>query len=224
MARYFYGHPIPPMAHQCTRRGRDAELLGGPRTLVCTHHTRLSRRGRTPYRSFGLQWPDTSNATKFCAPPASARDPAGMRSRWGDPWHCFAPTTPGCRVVDARHTGRLDFYGQILLRPPNSTHSPPVHATRVGCGLAGGTPDIGLHPPHPAVTWWTHAVPVVWTSVARYFYGHPIPRTARQCTRPSGDAKLLGGPPTFVCTHHTGLSRRGRTAFRSFGLLFFWVA
>ena len=57
MATYFYGHPIPRTDRQCTRPGRDAELLGGRPTLVCTHTTRLSCRGRTPYPWFGILWP-----------------------------------------------------------------------------------------------------------------------------------------------------------------------
>ena len=41
----------------------------------------------------------------------------------------------------------------------------------------GGTPDVGLHSPHPLVAWLTHALPGVWTSMARYFYGHSSTRT-----------------------------------------------
>jgi len=214
---------LPPHKKQTQKivrqtRGRERNCWREPPTWVCTHHTRLSRPERTPYRSFGLLWPDTSMATQFHARPISARDPAGMRTCWGDPRNCFAPTTPGCFVVDARRTGRLDFYGQILLWPPNSAHGPPVHATRQIYGLVGGSPEIRLHPPHPTVASWTHAVPVVWTSMARYFYGHPIPPMAHQCTRRGRGAELLGGPRTLVCIHHTRLSRRGRTPYRSFGL------
>ena len=110
MATYFYGLPIPRTDRQCTRPGRDAELLRGRQKLVCTHRTR--------------------------------------------------PVASG-----------------------------------------------------------THAVPVVWTCTATYFYGHPIPRTDRQCTRPGRDAELLGGRPTLICTHHTRLSRRGRTPYPWSGLL-----
>jgi len=58
---------------------------------------------------------------------------------------------------------------------------------------------VGLHPPHPPVASQPHAVPVVWTSMARYFYGHPTPRTDRQC-RLLGSVVLRGplcarGPP-----------------------------
>jgi len=55
--------------------------------------------------------------------------------------------------------------------------------------------------------------------MATYFYGHPLPRTDRQRTRPGRDAELLGGRPTFVGTRHTRLLCRGRTAYPSFGLL-----
>jgi len=117
MATYFYGHPIPRTDRQRTRPGRDATLLGGRPTLVCTHTTRFSRRGRTPYPWFGLLWPPTSTATQFRAHTASARGPVGM------------------------------------------------------------------------------------------------------CTRPGRDADLLGGRPSLVCTHTTRLSRRGRTPYPWFGLL-----
>jgi len=219
MATYFYAHPISRTDRQCTRPGRDAELLGGRSTRDCTHTTRLSRRGRTPYPWFGLVWPHTSMATQFRARTASARGPEGERNCCKDARHWFAPTSPACRVGDARRICGLDFYGHILLWPPNSAHGPPVHAARKGNGIVGRTPDTGLRPHHPLVASGTHAVPVVWNSMATYFYGHPIPRTDRQCTRPGRDAELLGGRPTLVCTHTTRLSRRGRTPYPWFGLL-----
>ena len=92
--------------------------------------TRLSRRGRTPCPWFGLLWRHTSMATQFRARTASARGRVGMQNCWGDARHRFAPTPPGCRVGDARRTCGLDFYGHILLWPPNSAHGPPVHAAR----------------------------------------------------------------------------------------------
>jgi len=49
MATYFCGRPSPRTDRRCTRPGSDAKLLGGPLRLVCTRHTRLWRRGRTPY-------------------------------------------------------------------------------------------------------------------------------------------------------------------------------
>jgi len=119
MATYFDGHPVPRADRQCTRPGREAELLGGRPTLVCTHVTRLSRRGRTPYPWFALLWPHTSMATQFRARTASARGPVGMRNCRGDARHWFAPTPPACRVGDARRTRGLDFNGHILLWPPN---------------------------------------------------------------------------------------------------------
>ena len=195
MAIYFSGLQIPRTRRQRTRPGRDAELLGRPPTLVCTHHTRLSRRERTPYQWFGLLWPHTSVPTRFRARTARARGPVGMRNCWGDPRHWIAPTTPACRVGDARRTSGLDFYGHIFLWPPSAAYGPPVHAARLGCRIVGGTPEIGLHPAHPLVASGTRAVLVVWTSMATYFYGLQIPRTRRQRTRPGSDAELLGRPP-----------------------------
>jgi len=185
MATYFYGHPIPRTDRQRTRPGRDAESLGGRPTLVCTHHTRFSRRGRTPYPWFGLLWPHTSMATQsrvwtasargpvrdaellggrptlvctrhtrllcrgrtpypwigllwphtsmatqFGVWTAGARGPLVMRKCSGDPRHWFALTTHACRVGDARRIRGLNFNGHILLWPPNSAHGPPAHATR----------------------------------------------------------------------------------------------
>jgi len=130
MATYSYGHPIPRTDRQCTRPGRDAELLGGLLILSCTRHTRLSRRGRTPYLWFGLLWPHSSMATQFCARTNSAPGPVGMRICWGDAPRWFAPTRPACRVADARRTRGLDFYGNILLWPTSCANGPPVHAAR----------------------------------------------------------------------------------------------
>ena len=45
-----------------------------------------------------------------------------------DPRHSFAPTRPARRVANARSTGRLVFYIQIYVWPPNSSPGPPVHA------------------------------------------------------------------------------------------------
>jgi len=213
MATYIYGHPITRTARQCTRPGRDAEQSGGPPTLVCTHHTRLSRRGRTPYPWFALQWPHLSMAPQFRARTASSRGPVGMRNCWRDPRHSIAPTTPACRVGDARRTSGLDLHGHVLLWPPNAAHGPPVHAARLGCRIVGGTPEIGLHPPHPFVASGTRAGLVVWTSMATPFHGPPIPPTDRQITRPGRDAELLSVPARVVGTHHSRLSRRGRAPY-----------
>jgi len=106
------------------------------------------------------------------------------------------------------------FYGHPIPRTDRQ-------CTRRGrdAELSGGRPTlVCTHHTRPVAS-RTHAVPVVWTSMATYFYGHPIPRTDRQCKRPGRDAELLGGRPTFVCTHHTRLSRRGRTPYPWFGLL-----
>jgi len=188
-------------------------------TLVCSHHTRWSRRGRTHYPVCGLLWPHTAITTQVRARMASARVLIKMQKQWGDLRHWFAPTTPAGRVVDARTTRCVDFYGHILLRPPKYAHKWPVHAARLGCRNAGGTPDMGLHPPHPLVASWTHTLPGVWTSMATYFYGHPSTRTNGQSTRPGLDAETLGGPPTWVCTHTTLWSRRGRTHYPVCGFL-----
>ena len=171
--------------------------------MLCTDHTRWSRRGRTHYPVCGLLWPHTSMTTQVRARMASARGPVGKQKCWGDPRHSFAPTTPAGRVVDSRTTRCVDFYGHILLWPTKYAHKWPVHAARLGCRNVGGTPDIGLHPPHPLVASWTHALPGVWSSMATYFYGHPRTRTNGHFTRPGWDAEMLGGFPTLVCTHHT---------------------
>jgi len=171
--------------------------------LVCTHVTCWSRRGRTHYPVCGLLWPQTSMATQVRARMASARGLVGMRKCCGDRRHWFAPTTRADRVADARTTRCVDFYGHILLWPPKYAHEWPVHAARLGCRIVKGTADMALHPPHPLVAAWTHALPRVWTFMATYFYGHPSTGTNGQCTRPGWDAEMLRGPPTLVCTHHT---------------------
>ena len=121
--------------------------------------------------------------------------------------------------MDAHRRRGLDFYGQILLWPPKYAHELPVKAAWMGCTNVGETPAVGVHPPHPVVASWTHTVGVVWTSMARYFYGHPSPRTNGQGKRRGWDAQMLGGPPPSVCTLHTRWSRRGRTPQAWFGLL-----
>ena len=62
MATFFYGHPRTRMNAQCTRRGWDAEMLGGPPTMVCTHHARWSRvdacsTRRVDFHGHMLLWP-----------------------------------------------------------------------------------------------------------------------------------------------------------------------
>jgi len=115
MATYFYGHPIPRTDRQCTRPGRDAELLGGRPTLFCTHTTRVLRRGRTPYPWFGLLWPHTSMATQFRARTASAHGPVGMRNCWGEARHWF------CRhATRVSRRGRTPYPWFGLLWPHTS--------------------------------------------------------------------------------------------------------
>jgi len=82
--------------------------------------------------------------------------------------------------VDAQLRRGLEFYGQILLWPPKDAHDWPVKAAWLGCPNVGRSPGVGWPPPHPVVTSWTPTVGVVWTSMARYFYGHPRTRTTGQ--------------------------------------------
>jgi len=113
----------------------------------------------------------------------------------------------------------LDFYGQILLWPSEYAHEWLVQAAWLGCTNVGRTPAVGVHPPHSVVASWTHTVRVVWTSMARYFYGHPSTRTKGPCKRRGWDAEVMEGPPPSICTLHTRWSRRGRTPQAVFGLL-----
>jgi len=142
-----------------------------------------------------------------------------MHKCWGDPRRRFAPTKPGSRVVDAHRTRGLYFYGQILLWPPKYAHERPVDAALLGCRNVGGTPAFGLHAAHPVVASWTHTVRVVWTCSATYFYCHPGTHTDGQCKRRDWNAEELEMRPPLVCTHNTRRSRRGRTPYAWFGLL-----
>jgi len=130
---------------------------------------------------FGLLWPDTSMATEVRAPMASASGVFWMHKCWGDLRRQSAPSTPGACVMDAHFRRGLDFYGQILLWPPKYAHEWPVQAAWLGCPNVGRSPGVGWPPPHSVVTSWTHTVGVVWTSMARYFYGHPSTRTNGAC-------------------------------------------
>ena len=186
-------------------------MLLGPPASVCTNHTRWSRRGRTPYAWFGLLWPDTSIATQVRARMASESGVVGMQKCWGDPRPRFAPTTPGGRFVDAHRTRGLDFHGQLLLWPPKYAHEWPVQAAWLGCRNVGRTASIAFHAPHRVLASWMHPVRVVWTSMARYVYGHPTTRPNGQCKRRGWDAEMLGGPPASVSTHDTRWSHRERT-------------
>jgi len=213
MATYFYGHTSTRTNGQCKRLGWDAQMVGGPPSSVGAHHTRRSRRPRTPKPWFGLLWPHTSMTTQVRARMGSARGVVGMHICWGDPRRRFAPTTPGGHFVYAHRTNGLDLYGRGLLWPLKYAHEWPVHAAWMGCTNVGGTPAVALRPPHPAVASSTHTETVVWTSMATYFYGHPGMRTNGQCTRRSWDAQMLGGPPPSVCTLPTRWSRRARTPY-----------
>jgi len=218
MATYFYGHRRTRTNGQWTRRGLDALQFEGPSTLVCSHHARWSRRGRTHYLVCGPLWPHSSMATLVRARMAGARGVVGMQKCWRDPRRRFARTTPGGRVVDAHRTRGLDFNDQIRLWPPKNTHDCPVQAVLLGCRNIGGTPDIGLHPPSPLVASRTHAPPDVRTCMATHVYAHRSTRTNGPCKRRGWDADLLEGLPASVCTHHTRWSRRRRTPYAWFEL------
>jgi len=219
MATYIFRHPSTRTNGQCTRRFCDVQMFGGPSTLDCTHHARWSRRGRTHYPVRGLRWPRTSMATPVRARMASARCAVGMHKCWGDPRHWFAPTTRAGRVVDARTTRCVDFYGQLRLWRPQYAHEWPVRAARLGCTIAGGTPDTDLHPPLPLVASWTHALRGAWTSLATCFHGRPSTHTNGQCTRRGCDVHMFGGPSTLVRTPQERWPRRGRTHYPVCGLL-----
>jgi len=150
---------------------------------VCTNHTRRSRRGRTLQACFGLRWPDTSMATQVRAQIASASGAFEMQKRWGDPWQRFPRTTPGGRVVDASRTRGLNFHFQILLSPPKYAREWPVQAAWLRCGHVWRTPGVGFRPRHTVVASWAQAVRLVWTSMARYVFGHPSKCTNGQCKR-----------------------------------------
>ena len=192
--------------------------MGAPPPSVCSHHTGSSRRGRTPHAWFGLLWPDTSMATQVRARMASASGLVGIRTCVGDPRRRFPSTTPGGRVVNAHRMRGLDFSGQKRLWPPKHAHEWPVQAAWLGFGNDRGTQGVCFHAPHPVVASWTHSARVVWTSMARYFYGDPRKRTNRQCKRRGWDTEMLNGPPAAVSTHHTRWALRGCTPYAWFGL------
>jgi len=110
-----------------------------------------------------------------------------------------------------------------LIRPPTSV------ATQVRARMASarsadwmhktlGSPAVGLHAPHPVVASWSPTVPVVRTSMARYFHGHPSKRTNGQCKRRGWVAQMLEVPPPSVFTIHTRRSRRECPQYPWFGL------
>jgi len=214
MATYFYGHPMPRTDSQCTRPGLHAELLGGPASLVCTRHTRLSRRGRAPYSWFVLLWPHTSMASRFLAHAASARGPVGMRNCWGDLGHWVATITPACRVGDARRTRGLDSYGH----PVSCTDRQCTRPCRDGV-LLGGLPTL-VCTHHTRISrrgrklcsWFAHLPP--HTSMATEFRA----RTAR-ARGPVGIRKCWKDPrPWFARTTTAG---RVGDARRTRGLHFY---
>jgi len=221
MATCFYGQPRTRTKGQCTRRGWDAQLSGGPPTLVCTHHARWSRRGRPHYPARGLLWTHTSMATLERARMASARGAVGMQKCWGDARHWFAPATPARRVVNACTTRRVDFYGHILLWPAQNAHEGPEHTARFGRTNVAGTPDTVLHPPRPLVDRGRTHYPVCGLLWPHTSTAPPSTPTNGQCTRGGWNAQMLGGLPTLVFTHHACWSRRGRTHYPACG--FTWT-
>ena len=177
MARYFYGHPSTRTNCQCRRRAGLHKCWWDPRRRPA----RSTPGGRVvnAHRTCGLDlygqillWPPryahgwrVQTAWLECRNIESA------------PAAGFHALHPGGHVVDAHRTRGLDFYSQILLWPPKYAHERPVDAAWLGCTYVGGTLAVRSHPHHAVVASWTHTARVVWTSTARYFYGHPGTRT-----------------------------------------------
>jgi len=132
---------------------------------------------------------------------------------FGGPRRRRAPFTPGRRVVDAHHTRRSVFFGHIRLWIPTYAHEWPVHAAWLGCTNVDAISAVSLHRPHMMITSWTPTVPVNWTFLATYLYGHPSTRTNGQCKRRGWEAEMFGAPPPSVCTHHTRSSRPRRPPY-----------
>jgi len=107
----------------------------------------------------------------------------------------------------------------MLRWPPKYAHKWPLQAAWLGYRNVWGTPAVGLNPPHRLVASWARTICVVWTSLAKYLYGHPSTRTNGQCKRRGWDSEMLRRPKASVSTHHTQWSHRGRTAYALFGLL-----
>ena len=143
----FYGHirlwpPQYPHEWPVHAAQLGCKYVGWTPTLVCAHHARSSRSGRSDYPVCGLLWPHTSMATPVRAQLARGHGAVGMHKYWADPRHRFSPTTPAGRVVEARAAQCVDFYGRIRLWPPQYAHEWPVHAARLGCTSVGGTPTL----------------------------------------------------------------------------------
>jgi len=122
MATYIYGQSNTRTNGHCTRRGSAADVFGGPPKLIFTHDARWSCRGCTHHPVCGLRWPHTSLATPVRARMANARGAISMLKRSRAPRHCLEPITPAVRVVDARTTRSVDFYGHIHLWPLQCAH------------------------------------------------------------------------------------------------------
>jgi len=210
--KYAHEWPVKSALMEYRKVGGTSGVGSHPRHAVVTSWTQAVR----------LVW--TSIVRCIYGHPSTRTNGHCKRRSWdtemlNNPRQRFPRTTPGGHVVDASRTPGLDFRGQMLLWPPKYEHEWPVQAAWLGYKDVGGTPGCGSHPPHPVVASWTHTVRVVWTSMARYFYGHPSTRTNGQCKRRVWDEEMLEGPPASVCNHHIRWSRRGRTPYAWFGLL-----
>mgnify|MGYP000085042456 CR=1 FL=1 len=118
MATYLYGLPSTRTNGQCRRRGWDAQMMWGPPTLTCTHHARLSRRGRTHYPVCGLLWPHTTMATPVRAKTASSRGAVGIRGCHGyipeEYIHAIYPYPLRIRAEDAYPKCIMRKKGEVI--------------------------------------------------------------------------------------------------------------
>jgi len=204
MARYFCAHPSTRTDGQCNLHGWDSQMIGGPPALVFRHHTRWWRRGRTPYASIVLRWPDTSMATQVCARMARASGVVGMHKCWWDPHRRFAPISRGGGVVDANRTSRLDFHGQILPWPPRYAHGCPGQAAWSECGNIESAPAVGLHVLHPG-----RRVVGAHRTRGLYFYGRILWADTSMATQVRARMASAGG---VLGLHKCWLDHRRRCA------------
>jgi len=196
----------------CTNVGGAPDTgLHAPRLLVASWTRALPGVG-------------TSMATCFYGRPSTRTNGQCTRHGW-DAQKLEGPSTLVC-AHHARWPRRERAHYQVSGRLwPHTSMATPVGARlasargAVGMHKCWGDPDTDVHPPRLLVASWTHALPGAWTSIATYSCGHPSTRTNGQCTRRGWDAQMLGGPLTLVCTHHALWSRRGRTHYPVYGLL-----
>jgi len=203
MAKYLWAVQVALLG--CTNVGGTPAVGLDPPHLVVASRT----------HTLGVVW--TSMAIYFYGHPSTRTN--GQRKWRG--WD--AQTLGGCPAVGLHpahpvvasrtHTVgvvwtsmAIYFYGHARTRTNSQCKRRGWDAQTLG-----GCPAVGLHPAHPVVASRTHTVGVVWTSMARYFYGHSSTWTNGQCTRRGRDAKMLWGHPPSVFTLHTWCSHRGRT-------------